>query len=78
MNYEALYGDLYAGVVRCIARSALPTETRLELLAEFYQLAYEMRYSAKATEKLAEATIADVAMAARMGKQRVIVVNVPL
>jgi len=49
---------------------------RLDLLAEFYSLAYEMRYSAQATERLVEAVIADTAMAARMGKRRVLVCNV--
>jgi len=76
MNYELLYTELYASVVRCIARSGLPTEVRLDRLAEFYGLAYEMRYSAQATERLAEAVIADAAMAAQMGKRRVLVVNV--
>ena len=75
MNHEAIYTDLYAEVVHCIARSGLPTEMRLELLAEFYSLAYEMRYSAQATGRLAEAVIADAAMSVRMGK-RVFVVDV--
>ena len=75
MNYELLYTELYASVVRCIAQSGLPTEMRLDRLAEFYGLAYEMRYSAKATERLVEAVIADMATVERM-KKRVIVVNV--
>jgi len=76
MNHELLYTELYAEVVHCIAQSGLPTDVRLDRLAEFYDLAYEMRYSAKATERLVEAVKADVAMAARMGKRRVIVCNV--
>jgi len=76
MNHEAIYSDLYAEVVHCIAQSGLPTEMRLELLAEFYGLAYEMRYSAKATERLVEAVKADVVMAAQMGKRRVLICNV--
>ena len=76
MNYEVLYADLYAEVVHCIAQSGLPTEMRLERLAEFYGLAYEMRYSAKATERLVEAVIADVATVERMKKRRVVVCNV--
>jgi len=76
MNFEVIYTDLYASVVHCIAQSGLPTEVRLDRLAEFYDLAYEMRYSAQATERLAEAVIADVAMAAQMGKRRLFVVDV--
>jgi len=75
MNFEVIYTDLYASVVHCIAQSGLPTEVRLDRLAEFYDLAYEMRYSAQATERLAEAVIADMATVERM-KKRVIVVNV--